>query len=88
MEITYSDVKEDIYPHYMRFSCNTSVGWTPWIYISGSIGAKYPYTFTYSGFDITNTSLGCPSRDGNRTVYVQIRDQAGNWHETDSVASY
>jgi hypothetical protein len=85
MEITYSDAKEDIYPHYMRFSCNTSVGWTPWIYISGSIGAKYPYTFTYSGFDITNTSVGCPAEDGNRTVCVQIRDQAGNWDDKESV---
>jgi hypothetical protein len=50
MEITYSDVKEDIYPHYMRFSCNTSVGGTPWIYISGSIGAKisiYFYLFWF-----------------------------------------
>lgn len=54
-------------PDYMSFSCNNQ-NWTSWI----------PYQQTYSNFNITDTNYGCNSTDGNRTVYVRIRDKAGN----------
>ncbi len=52
---------------YMAFSCNNT-NWTDWV----------PYQKTYSNFNITDSNFGCNSGDGNRTIYVRIRDKAGN----------
>ena len=54
-------------PDYMQFSCNNQ-NWTDWIL----------YQQTYSNFNITDSTYGCNSTDGNRTIYVRIRDRAGN----------
>jgi hypothetical protein len=54
-------------PDYMQFSCNNQ-NWTSWV----------PYQQTYSNFNITDPNYGCNLSDGNRTVYVRIRDRAGN----------
>ncbi len=54
-------------PDYMAFSCNNQ-NWTDWI----------SYQQTYSNFNITDLDYGCNSTDGNRTIYVRIRDKAGN----------
>jgi hypothetical protein len=51
----------------MRFSC-TGAQWTD----------EVPYVERYAGFDITR-GPGCTSADGNKHVYVQFRDAAGNW---------
>ncbi|MEI7961456.1 MAG: fibronectin type III domain-containing protein, partial [archaeon] len=51
----------------MRFSCNHS-SWTSWVL----------YAATYSDFNIITTSNGCSVSDGNRLVYVQFKDGAGN----------
>jgi hypothetical protein len=53
--------------HYMAFSCN-NLNWTNWL----------PYQQIYSNFNITYPNYGCSLVDGNRTVYVRIRDKAGN----------
>ena len=54
-------------PDYMAFSCNNQ-NWTDWIL----------YQQTYSNFNIADSTYGCNSTDGNRTIYVKIRDKAGN----------
>ena len=57
----------DYKPDYMQFSCNNQ-NWTDWV----------PYQETYFNFNITDPDYGCGSADGNRTIYVKIRDKAGN----------
>lgn len=59
-------------PNEMRFSCDEN-NWSDWV----------DWTTSYSGFDIT-TGAGCSGSDGEKTVYVQGRDSAGN--ETDSAS--
>ena len=54
-------------PYNMRFSCNNQ-NWTDWIL----------YQQTYSNFNITDLNFGCSSIDGNRTLYYQVIDEAGN----------
>lgn len=66
LSIVYSDI--DTFAHFMRFSCNGSA-WTSWL----------PFQSPYEGFDITSTAYGCPAGDGNRTIYVQVMDLAGNF---------
>ncbi len=81
--VEYADTDE--FYHYSRFSCN-GTSWTPWEKITGSNQAG---TFTFSSaFNVTVSEFGCPTDDGNRTIYVQIRDSAGNWHESESTASF
>jgi len=62
---------------YMAFSCD-GTNWTEWI----------PFQATYSNFDITNESVGCFLADGNRTVYVKVRDEAGNLGSPEKVFSW
>jgi len=62
---------------YMAFSCD-GTNWTEWI----------PFQATYSNFDITNESVGCFLADGNRTVYVKVRDEAGNLGYPEKVFSW
>ena len=60
-----------VVPDYMRFSCNNSVwgdGWVTW-------------TETYDAFDIT-TGVGCSINEGEKTVYVQVKDNHENIQET------
>jgi len=58
----------DYQPDFARFSCNNQ-NWTDWIL----------YQQTYSDFNITDPNYGCNSSDGNRTIYTQVRDIAGNY---------
>ncbi|MCJ7479137.1 MAG: Ig-like domain-containing protein [Candidatus Nanohaloarchaeota archaeon QJJ-7] len=69
--IRFTDDPDDVYTHYMRFSCDDS-NWTDWT----------EYSQSYSGFNITDGSYGCPTGDGSKTVYMQIRDEAGNWEDS------
>jgi hypothetical protein len=52
----------------MAFSCNNST-WS----------SEVTYATTYSSFDITSSSAGCTTSDGEKTVYVKVKDAAGNW---------
>ncbi|MFH1255825.1 MAG: LamG-like jellyroll fold domain-containing protein [Candidatus Diapherotrites archaeon] len=51
----------------MRFSCDNS-NWTGWAAFSSR----------YSGLSLIDSTAGCTSSDGSKTVYVQFRDSAGN----------
>jgi len=52
----------------MRLSCNDS-SWT----------SAITYATSYSSFDITSGSYGCPSSRGSRNVYAQFRKSGGLW---------
>ncbi len=58
-------------PDYMRFSCDNS-NWANWV----------AWTTTYSDFNFTNSSYGCTNSDGLKTIYVQVKDTAGNVQTT------
>jgi len=62
---------------YMSFSCNNTA-WTDWT----------PYSIPYYALDITDTSIGCNSTNGNRTIYVKIRDEAGNLGSPEYVSGW
>ncbi|MDD5163772.1 MAG: HYR domain-containing protein [Candidatus ainarchaeum sp.] len=59
----------------MRFSCNNS-----------SWNSEVSYAQTYSGFNIL-TSTGCSSDSGAKTIYLQVKDTAGNWSSTIGIAT-
>jgi len=62
---------------YMSFSCNNTA-WTEWVH----------YSTPYYGLNLTNASIGCNPIDGNRTIYVKIRDEAGNLGSPEYVSSW
>ena len=68
IEIEFSLDYPTYQPDFIRFSCNNQ-NWTNWI----------PYQQTYLGFNITDLKYGCNSTDGNKTIYTQVRDIAGNY---------
>jgi len=65
------------YIHQYNFSCNKTA-WSGWIDSSGS------NPDWYNNFNITNTSLGCNSSLGNKTVYVVTRNY---FNETSSIVN-
>ncbi|MFB6174395.1 MAG: hypothetical protein ABEJ87_00270 [Candidatus Nanohalobium sp.] len=56
-------------PDLFRFSCNRK-DWSRWYVRNG--------TADQVQIDITNSSLGCPGKTGNRKISTQFRDYAGN----------
>ncbi len=58
-------------PDYFALSCN-GAAYTEWI----------PWASTYTNFDMTNSTVGCPGTDGTRTVYIIARDATGNINPT------
>ncbi len=59
---------------HMRFSCSSTTIWE----------APVTYATTYSEFNIVSDA-NCTSGDGNKTIYVQFGDAAGNWTTTPTV---
>lgn len=55
----------------IAFSCNDN-NFTNWIVTDNN------NPFTYSDFNILNINYGCPQVDGNRNIYVIVRDLADN----------
>ncbi len=53
-------------PYQMRFSCDGS-SYTGWIAVNS------PYSW-----DIAGAGFGRDTADGNKTVYIEVRDKAGN----------
>jgi hypothetical protein len=49
-------------------SCNSAGPW----YVT-------TYSTTINSFDITSEDYDCNSSDGNKTIYLKVRDKAGNW---------
>ena len=58
-------------PDYISFSCN-DITFDSWLPFSNT------ETYTYNSFNITNTTYGCSTTDGERTIYVRSKDEAGN----------
>ena len=58
-------------PDYMRFSCDNT-NWNNWV----------AWATTYDLFNINSGSNGCTIGDGEKTVYVQVKDTAGNIQAT------
>ncbi len=67
-KIEFSVNNSKYQPDFVRFSCDNQ-NWIDWI----------SYQQTYSNFNITDSNFGCNSTDGNRTIYAQVRDIAGNY---------
>ena len=59
----------------MKFSCDNS-NWA----------SEVNYSSSYSSFNITSGS-GCTNSEGDKTIYVQFRDAAGNWNTSSSSAT-
>jgi len=64
LTLTASDAGAGLWD--MNFSCNNSV-----------FDSNVVFSSSYSGFNV-RTGGGCVNSDGNRIVYAQIRDLAGN----------
>jgi len=64
-------------PSYMAFSCNNAT-YTDWL--------AYPSGDAYAGLNITSAAMGCAYGDGERTVYVKMKDEAGNVRLSESAA--
>jgi len=54
-------------PDYMRFSCDNSVWGDNWV----------TWDISYNTFDV-KTGTGCSGAEGTKTVYVEVKDIAGN----------
>lgn len=59
-------------PDLVRFSCSRNSGeWTKWRPRSDSLEQEFEV-------NVTDNNLGCQTSQGNRTVYVEVRDYADN----------
>ncbi|MCK5593711.1 MAG: hypothetical protein KAI18_00560, partial [Candidatus Aenigmarchaeota archaeon] len=57
-------------PDYISFSCDNST-YDSWLPFSTTMS-------NYNNFNITDTTYGCSSSDGERTIYIRSKDEAGN----------
>ncbi|MFA6269113.1 MAG: hypothetical protein WCW13_06545 [archaeon] len=55
----------------MRFSCTSSSGDTNW-------STWTTFASTYSDFNINSSTYGCSPSDWNKTIYMKLKDSAGN----------
>ncbi|MCX6804177.1 MAG: fibronectin type III domain-containing protein [Candidatus Diapherotrites archaeon] len=65
---TASDAVSGVTSGKVAFSCSSTGPW-----YEASIAA------TISDFNIVSTTYGCNNNDGNKTIYIKFRDNAGNW---------
>ncbi|MBW6451186.1 MAG: hypothetical protein K0B02_00465 [DPANN group archaeon] len=66
-EITISTIYSENPADYMAFSCDNNY-FTPW----------YPISTSFNQFNTTNTTYGCSETDGNKTIFIKVKDYAGN----------
>ncbi|MEK6958776.1 MAG: fibronectin type III domain-containing protein [archaeon] len=71
---TASDINWGMTSGIIAFSCASS-------------GTYYTATYSqiFSTFNITSTGYDCNTADGNKIVYVKVRDRAGNWSSVKNV---
>ncbi len=54
----------------IAFSCDSN-NWSSWVSFNSN-------PFNYNGFDINNALFGCNNNDGNKNIYIIVRDAADN----------
>ncbi|MDY6776810.1 MAG: hypothetical protein SVQ76_01755, partial [Candidatus Nanohaloarchaea archaeon] len=81
LTVNYRKTSDGYMADLVRFSCSSSGSWSDWrVYDpSKAPGTSSPDEKNFE-INLTDTSIGCagPGTDGNRTVYVDARDYAGN----------
>lgn len=77
LNIAATDAASGLSSGKMKFSCNNS-----------TFSAETAYAATYSSFSITDTSVGCSTGEGSRTIYIQVKDVAGNFSSSVSDTTF